>query len=135
MIWIEQAKLFLMIIGSNMIIAVLRSRCSVHFTRSHKTWRLSPKLNECAYFPMTHPWMELLKRAVKYAENKLFTPIDVIIRESYLVPYSVPDVLSWLTDCGHYLLTLLRSQKILTLPVFWGLFRPQTLTDLPATNT
>ncbi len=32
-------------------------------------------------------------------------------------------------------LTLLLSQKILTLLVFWGLFRPQTLTDLPATNT
>ncbi len=31
-------------------------------------------------------------------------------------------------------LTLLRSQKILTLLVFWGLFRPQTLTDLPATR-
>ncbi len=32
-------------------------------------------------------------------------------------------------------LTLLRSQKILTLPVFWGLFRPQTLTYLPTVNT
>ncbi len=31
-------------------------------------------------------------------------------------------------------LTLLRSQKILTLLVFWGLSRPQTLTDLPTTN-
>ena len=31
-------------------------------------------------------------------------------------------------------LTLIRSQKILTLMVFWGLFRPQTLTDLPTIN-
>ncbi len=29
------------------------------------------------------------------------------------------------------ILTLLLSQKILMLLVFWGLFRPQTLTDLP----
>ena len=28
-------------------------------------------------------------------------------------------------------LTLLRSQKILTILVFWGLFRPQTFTDPP----
>ncbi len=32
-----------------------------------------------------------------------------------------------------FLLTLLRSQKILLLLVFWGLFRPQKLTDLPTT--
>ncbi len=31
--------------------------------------------------------------------------------------------------------TLLRSQKILTLLVFWGLFRPQTLTYLLTINT
>ncbi len=36
---------------------------------------------------------------------------------------------------AYRMLTLLRSQKILTLLVFWGLFIPQTLTYLPTINT